>query len=156
MLETFTVNQRVYYVENGSSDTGTVVKLSGTKESMLPMYLVTWDNGDTPDWYRSSQLAPLHYMAVINTPGYLSEQDDPPVFETAREAWQYLVGEVERAWDDNENDPQGACVDAHTQLNCIDQNRAGGIHAGTPDYTGDHDLGVHYSVVETSDPLSTD
>jgi len=97
MSETFTVNQRVYYVENGSSDTGTVVKLSGTKESMLPMYLVTWDNGDTPDWYRSSQLTPLHYMAVINTPGYLSEQDEPPVFATAREAWQYLVSEVERA-----------------------------------------------------------
>jgi hypothetical protein len=156
MPETFTVGQRVYYVDIGPSDAGTVTEICGPREGMLPLYLVTWDNGDSPDRYTAAQLAPVRYTVIINTPGYLSEQDDVPVFETTEEAWQYLVSEVERAWDSYENDPQGACVDAHTQMHNLDQSKPGTVYAGTPGYGGDHDLGVAYSVVETAEPLPAD
>lgn len=91
------------------------------------------------------------FAAIINTPGYLSEQDEPAVFDTAREAWQYLVSEVDRAWDDFPEDENGACVDAHSQMHNIDQSRPGTVYASTPGYEGSHDLGIAYSVVEVED-----
>lgn len=86
------------------------------------------------------------YVATINTPGYLPEDCDPPLFDTAREAWQYLVSEVERSWDDYPDDANGACVDAHTQMHNLDQSREGTVYAPTPGYDGFHDLGLAYSV----------
>lgn len=38
------------------------------------------------------------YMATINTPGYLPEDDDPPVFDTASEAWTWLADE-RQTWE---------------------------------------------------------
>lgn len=90
-----------------------------------------------------------HYMALTNIPGYLSENDDPPVFDTAREAWQYLVSEVDRSWDEYPSDSNGACIDAHSQLSLVDQSKPGSITAPTPGYEGTHDLGIAYCVVET-------
>lgn len=86
------------------------------------------------------------YVAIINVSGYLPMDDDPPVFDTAREAWQYLVSEVERAWDDFPEDDNGAALEAHTQLHNTDQSQPGTIYAPTPGYDGDHDLGLAYSV----------
>lgn len=91
------------------------------------------------------------YAAIINTPGYLPMDDEPPVFDTAREAWQYLVAEVERSWDEYPEDTNGACVEAHTQLHNIDQTTVGTIYAPTPGYEGDHDLGMAYSVEYVED-----
>lgn len=93
------------------------------------------------------------FVATINVPGYLPMDDDPPVFETAREAWQYLVGEVDRSWDDYPDDENGACVTAHTQMHNVDQSKAGTVYAPTPGYDGDHDLGLAYCV--TFDPDAT-
>lgn len=42
----------------------------------------------------------MPYVATINTPGYLPWDDEPPVFETPREAWDYLAGERSRAEDE--------------------------------------------------------
>lgn len=39
------------------------------------------------------------YVATINTPDYMPWDDDPPVFDTANEAWEYLASERERAED---------------------------------------------------------
>lgn len=86
------------------------------------------------------------YVATTNVPGYLPMDDDPPVFETAREAWQYLVGEVDRSWDDYPEDANGACIDAHTQIHNLDQSQTGTVYAPTPGYDGDHDLGLAYTV----------
>jgi hypothetical protein len=61
-------------------------------------------------------LMSTRYIATLNTPGYLPQNDDPPVFDTAREAWQYLVSEVERSWDDFPEDENGACIEAHTAM----------------------------------------
>lgn len=86
------------------------------------------------------------FTAGSNTPGYLPTDDDPPTFDTAREAWQYLVGEVERLWDAFPGDAHGACLDAHTALHNIDQSQPGGFTTATPGYEGDHDLGTHWWV----------
>lgn len=90
----------------------------------------------------------MSYLAIINTPGYLSEQDELPEFETIREAWQYLLSEVDRSWDDYPDDENGAHIEAHTQMRNINQNEVGTVYAPTP---GDrmYDLGVAYSVVES-------
>lgn len=43
----------------------------------------------------------MKYLATINTPGYLPWDDDPPTFDTAREAWAWLADERRRDEDDN-------------------------------------------------------
>jgi hypothetical protein len=105
------------------------------------------------------------YVATINTPGYLPWDDDPPTFETAREAWQYLAEERQRAEDDayEPGDAEGFSATANT-LETLGTNmnqgtdsdyenagldpfeRTGTIYGPTPGYDGDHDLGLAYSV----------
>jgi hypothetical protein len=49
----------------------------------------------------------MAYVATINTPGYLPWDDDPPVFDSAADAWQYLADERERDESDaNDGDPE--------------------------------------------------
>lgn len=89
------------------------------------------------------------YVATVNVPGYLPENDDPPTFDSPREAWQYLVGEVDRWWDSFPEDEAGACIEAHTAMHNLDQSQTGTVYvAATPGYWGDHDLGLAYSVSE--------
>ncbi len=40
------------------------------------------------------------YVATMNVPGYLPEDDDPAVFDDIPSAWAYLAGERERAEND--------------------------------------------------------
>lgn len=94
------------------------------------------------------------YVATINIPGYLPQDDDPPTFETAREAWQYLVGEVDRSWDYYPEDTNGACLEAHTEMHNLDQSQPDTVYAPTPGYVGDHDLGLAYSVTYEEDEAS--
>lgn len=91
------------------------------------------------------------YMATINTPGYLPWDDEPPVFDSPREAWQYLVSEVERLWDAYPEDENGACLEAHTGMHNINQEQIGTVYAPTPGYDGSHDLGIAYSVMAVED-----
>ena len=91
------------------------------------------------------------YVATINTPGYMPWDDEPPTFDTPREAWQYLVGEVERSWDDYPEDDNGACIAAHTAFHVQDQSTVGTVYAPTPGYDGEHDLGLAYSVQVAED-----
>jgi hypothetical protein len=95
------------------------------------------------------------YVATINTPGYLPQDDDPPVFDTAYEAWSYLADERERSEDDAV-DPGGAdwpysvtVAELHDAAGHNDPERAlgeGTVYDSTPGYTGSHDLGLAYSV----------
>jgi hypothetical protein len=91
-------------------------------------------------------MSTVRYVATINVPGYLPMDDDPPMFDSPRDAWQYLVGEVERSWDDYPFDDNGACLSAHSAMHNLDQSETGTVYAPTPGYEGDHDLGLAYSV----------
>ncbi len=95
------------------------------------------------------------YVATVNVPGYLPMDDDPPVFDTAREAWDYLAEEAQRdgefAWlPDDGDDPDGPASLAPWVLELERmgrEDRSGSVWGPTPGYGGDHDLGLAYSVV---------
>ena len=47
------------------------------------------------------ELNPLNRFVVIeNTPGYLPEEDEPALFDTEKEAWDYLMNQVMSYVDD--------------------------------------------------------
>lgn len=90
------------------------------------------------------------FLAIINTPGYLSEQDEVPEFETAREAWRYLRDERDRDVDAmGDPDETDRCW---LELDTAVHNGfgPGTVYGATPGYEGEHDLGLAYSVVRTS------
>ncbi|MBB3099382.1 hypothetical protein FHR83_007088 [Actinoplanes campanulatus] len=91
----------------------------------------------------------------MNIPGYLPMDDEPPVFDTAREAWEYLRAELERgelAWmPNNPEDPEGpqSCAPAALEIDLmVERDREGTVY-GPSRLDGDctHDLGLAYSVV---------
>lgn len=101
------------------------------------------------------------YQAIINTPGYLSEQDEPPVFTSAREAWGYLADErreaEDAAWEAFLEVAEGYSATVNTleafsrgefepSLGASDDDGTGVVYGSTPGYDGDHDLGKAYSV----------
>lgn len=106
------------------------------------------------------------YLATINVPGYLPQDDKPPVFDTAEEAWEYLADERELQEDDfpnwegdsglgeysstlgtlryianGEHEHGNPHEDTPTNL-----DGTGTVHGDTPGYDGDHDLGLAYCV----------
>ena len=109
------------------------------------------------------------YVATINIPGYLPMDDEPPIFETAQEAWQYLAEERELSESEFVYDDRG--VDGHNgEFACAlsetlhvliahasdkwlvtDFERAGTVYGDTPGYDGDHDLGLAYCVTWTDE-----
>lgn len=109
----------------------------------------------------------MGFLATINTPGYMPWDDDPPVFETAAEAWEYLAEqrrdqEDGAICDDYCDDPMCqwrseqdltetvAELEARASSEWLvcDFERTGTVYADTPGYHGDHDLGLAYSVTE--------
>lgn len=101
----------------------------------------------------------MPYVATINTPGYLPMDDDPPVFETVAEAWNYLLDEYAMGWNDAEIDgdsddalPESLGEVYRGTCQCLaDAARAeqpGCIYAPTPGREADdpHDLGLAYCV----------
>lgn len=99
------------------------------------------------------------FVATINIPGYLPMDDDPPTFDTAREAWEYLAGEREHAEDGDDSlteYTQTVSVLDHAATDQVYGNPfedcplnadgTGTIYGPTPGYDGDHDLGLAYSV----------
>ena len=115
------------------------------------------------------------YVATVNVPGYLPMDDDPPVFDTAEEAWWHLYhercyaeGEVECDLCNGESTHgvSGDCDDdsetgtalaksarwAGSGLVC-DFEAVGTVYGPTPGYRGDHDLGLAYSVSQTEEEI---
>lgn len=107
------------------------------------------------------------YVATINTPGYLPMDDDPPVFDTAHEAWSYLIDERDRAldqyatpkdWNTRHDQSIDECMrvlacaakiameDPSNVRSCTDT-----VYGSTPSYDGDHDLGLAYTVSVAED-----
>jgi hypothetical protein len=107
------------------------------------------------------------YLATTNVPGYLPMDDDPPIFDTPREAWAYLADERRDAEDSafQPGDDVGftATVNMMESLGdgTLDLDEAGcsdgtgTIHGDTPGYDGDHDLGLNYTVTiaEEDEPV---
>lgn len=104
---------------------------------------------------------PPVYLAMINTPGYMPQADEPAWSDSARGAWGYLLGErmaeEEQAADD-ESEFSGTVLalqylagEDHMPGNPhedwpTDGDGCGSIHGPTPGYDGDHDLGQAYTV----------
>lgn len=85
------------------------------------------------------------YVATINVPGYLPMDDDPPEFDTVREAWDWLLEEHERGGEGFDVAPDPMIVAEFEAM-----TGTGTLYTPTPGYDGDHDLGLAYSVQETS------
>lgn len=105
------------------------------------------------------------YVAIINTPGYMSEQDELPTFDTAREAWEYLAEERMRAEEAAEDDDGAEWSDTVDTLGALGEEAhwrhsehgvwlaengfnpdgTGTVYGGTPGGAM-YDLGVAYSV----------
>lgn len=112
----------------------------------------------------------MPYAAITNTPGYSPMDDDPPYFDTAAEAWCYLADERKRCEDDfevpgesysgtalalehfgyDEVWPKAAETTAGYHPH-IAIHGTGTIYGDTPGYSGDHDLGVAYTVLLVTD-----
>lgn len=80
------------------------------------------------------------FTAIINQPGYLPDTE-PEYFDTCREAWQYLISELEYDWDNAENgDSETDYSQAHAEIHSLDQNLPGIVYAGnyaySVEYTG--------------------
>jgi hypothetical protein len=108
------------------------------------------------------------YVATINVPGYLPEDDDPAVFDTATEAWWYLYHErCNDDWQDVDLPTEGhdhrpstlcpICSDVEDSETADElgrmaiQGQSGTVYGPTPGYDGDHDLGLAYSVTEVDE-----
>ena len=92
-----------------------------------------------------------HFHANVHVPGYLPA-GDVPLFDTAEEAWSYLVGELERGWDGegaaSESLGEGLEIDGrylepHTAMHNMDQSQPGSVHLDGP---SDTHLGWMYEV----------
>ena len=100
------------------------------------------------------------YVAITNTPGYLPMDDDPPVFDTTAEAWQYLIDERLRAADDSfdtayttfdeeddttfDEEDDDALAEMRDLMSV--KGALGVVYGTTPGYADSHDLGIAYSV----------
>lgn len=102
----------------------------------------------------------MKFLATINTPGYSPWDDDPPTFDTARSAWEYLADARMRAEDDaldwsSTNGDDGYSGTLNTleslgngtlSLDEVGTDGTGTVYGDTPGYDGDHDLGLAYNV----------
>lgn len=120
----------------------------------------------------------MPFVATINVPGYMPMDDAPPEFDTARDAWQYLLGERKESEDqgcdetcepgcewsertdaysdtwstlDTLGNQRGDCTDEEWWLlHGMSSDGQGTVYGRTPGYHGDHDLGLAYSVTVAS------
>lgn len=100
----------------------------------------------------------MKYVATTNIPGYLPMDDEPPTFDSARSAWEWLVEELERSEDlawapDDPQDPEGPHSATPTLLELqrqADADKVGTVYGPSRVYDepGDekYDLGLAYSV----------
>jgi hypothetical protein len=105
----------------------------------------------------------MPYVAIINVPGYLPMDDDPPTFDTAADAWLYLAEERERGEDDLAEEAGTETVRALIEWSnrclkpegeSVNFTGQGTVYGSTPGYEGDHDLGLAYSVQWQAESVS--
>lgn len=85
---------------------------------------------------------PDRYLATINTPGYLPDinDDDPPMFETAQEAWAWLADERQREEDQYDSYPE--YTDTYEVMRRLGEGEQPGI--ASEDVIGDDGVGTVY------------
>jgi hypothetical protein len=102
------------------------------------------------------------FSTAINTPGYMPWDDSTTEFDTAREAWDYLLDSRRDQEDDAIMAGLGTGDGYSETLNRLEQaadgqwddlgldplDGQGTIYGDTPGYDGDHDLGLAYSVID--------
>jgi hypothetical protein len=92
----------------------------------------------------------MSYVATINVPGYLPMDDEPPTFDTAWEAWQYLADERQHAEDNTEGAEFTETIrhlrERMHEARDTDWDGIGTVYGATPGYDGEHDLGLAYCV----------
>lgn len=102
----------------------------------------------------------MGFMATVNTPGYLPEEDDPPVFDTPQEAWAHHANAREGWEDDMSDDPEYSETVMYLRYAAgeeveygsphedypLSADGTGTIYGSTPGYDRAHDLGVAYCV----------
>lgn len=87
------------------------------------------------------------YTAIVNVPGYLPQADEMPLFNTPREAWEYLAEDrkygVECMDLDPDTDETYAEIRRQAEKGSTDY-----VWGTTPGTDSPHDLGLAYSVIE--------
>lgn len=96
----------------------------------------------------------MSYAATINVPGYLPMEDDPPVFDDPKDAWEYLADERERGFDGIEDQMTDEDLWHYLVAQAEEPtgDGTGAAYGPTPGYKGDHDLVLVYSVILVEDP----
>lgn len=105
----------------------------------------------------------MAYVPTVNVPGYLPQNDEPPVLATAAAAWQYLADERERAEDDDESATGQPYSDTLATLRRLaagdfsarsltNVDGVGTVYGDRPGEDSAHALGLAYCVTYTSDP----
>lgn len=107
----------------------------------------------------------IRFVAIVNIPGYLPMDDEPPVFDTAQEAWAFLADERRRGEDDTEGEEYTNTVAAldyiasgeHVHGNPhegwpTNADGTGTVYGSTPGSDSPHDLGLAYSVTAVGRP----
>jgi hypothetical protein len=91
----------------------------------------------------------MRYIATMNTPGYLPDADEPAVFTSAQDAWQYLREDRERDEEDEEM-PEDELSEPLFSMRRYANTDHGPdtVYGDTPGYDGSHDLGIAYSVTQ--------
>jgi hypothetical protein len=104
----------------------------------------------------------MRFIATMNTPGYLPWSDDePPVFDNTKDAWEYLAEERERQ-EDTTDAPEYTETLSYLRYIASGEHEHGNVHedcptnadgtgtvpGSTPGYDGSHDQGIAYSVTQ--------
>lgn len=90
----------------------------------------------------------MPYVATMNTPGYLPWSDDePPVFETSRDAWSYLADERREQAARADDITPDSTADELDAMAAADAGE-GTVYGSTPGSDSPHDLGIAYCVTE--------
>jgi hypothetical protein len=110
----------------------------------MGQWMLRTSAGELTGPWDTEDLHQVLYVATINIPGYLPMADEPTVFETIKAAWEWLIEERNRSWNEDD-DEQGPDYDG-TMANMDNMVDCGSVHGSTPGYEGDHDLGLAYSV----------
>lgn len=89
----------------------------------------------------------MKYLATVNVPGYSPMAEQPAVFDTTSDAWQYLAEVRENGEDAQDTEEYTATYET---LRLYDRTGHGPdtVYGDTPGYDGEHDLGLAYSVTQ--------
>lgn len=94
----------------------------------------------------------IQFTTIINTPGYLPWAESNEEFDTCSQAWEYLIqvrtDQLDDPMPDEDHDKPDSALEE--MIEHANEGSLGSVWGRTPGYNGDHDLGIAYSVVQTT------